>query len=115
MTSLAAACGCGAGEAVTASELAVTGGSAIGPVMGQVIFNSLGFQSLCFTSAAIATVLSLLCRAVLPDFVITVLPAFASPQSIASYNSGLSAIGRCNSDLSAPRTPVGFCIGSHGA
>lgn len=65
MGSLAAAKGFGPGEAVTASEMAVTGGWALGPIVGQLALQHAGFQGLCLGFAAMGGILGAWCAATL--------------------------------------------------
>merc|ERR1719433_643615 len=67
MTELATSEGCSSGEAVTASELSVTLGSALGPCLGSFGREVLGFQGLCVAIAASAGVLVALCAGTLAD------------------------------------------------
>lgn len=67
MTDLASACGVGNGEAVTASEMAVTLGIAIGPYTGQLALQWTSFQGLCLMLTLVASVVSVLSIAFLRE------------------------------------------------
>merc|ERR1711939_1024138 len=60
MTDLASARGIGSGESVTASEIAVTVGAAIGPWFGQLCFHHVGLDGLCYSLCAVAFMLGIL-------------------------------------------------------
>jgi len=65
MADLASLHGRGYGEAVTASELAVCSGQAIGPSLGAMILQMGGFDCLCVVLAAWAILVSVACAAFL--------------------------------------------------
>lgn len=60
MTELAVSRGCGHGEAVTASELAVTAGFALGPGLGQLVLRSCSFDGVCCLIVFLAVCLGVL-------------------------------------------------------
>eukprot|EP00931_Biecheleriopsis_adriatica_P106009 TRINITY_DN80526_c0_g1_i1.p1 TRINITY_DN80526_c0_g1~~TRINITY_DN80526_c0_g1_i1.p1 ORF type:complete len:403 (-),score=60.28 TRINITY_DN80526_c0_g1_i1:40-1248(-) len=61
MAELASLHGRGYGEVVTATELAVTAGQAVGPILGVAVLQTAGFDTACLVLAATSTAVGLAC------------------------------------------------------
>eukprot|EP00927_Polykrikos_kofoidii_P060544 TRINITY_DN5549_c0_g2_i3.p1 TRINITY_DN5549_c0_g2~~TRINITY_DN5549_c0_g2_i3.p1 ORF type:complete len:433 (+),score=25.60 TRINITY_DN5549_c0_g2_i3:80-1378(+) len=60
LTEHGSVCGCGKGESVTAAEVAVASGLAVGPYMGEAIMRVIGVDGLCYVWALCCGLLALL-------------------------------------------------------
>eukprot|EP00927_Polykrikos_kofoidii_P060548 TRINITY_DN5549_c0_g2_i8.p1 TRINITY_DN5549_c0_g2~~TRINITY_DN5549_c0_g2_i8.p1 ORF type:complete len:421 (+),score=37.93 TRINITY_DN5549_c0_g2_i8:80-1342(+) len=60
LTEHGSACGCGKGESVTAGEVAITSGLAVGPYMGDALRREMGFDGLCYMWTTGCVLLTLL-------------------------------------------------------